>query len=191
MSSGCWALDMRYMTTPSTEAPFSEVSLRVPDKLHFQLVFRRELPQAVLVREVKGVQFCVFDSLGACMANLALMRQALGQAGAIKAVLKVLRGRVFYLAHEQGRVLHTGWVTFSFCRFYRVEQGDAVIGPIWSAEAARGRGVAVYATQMILNVLFSKGVRVCFIDTSNGNVPCLKVIEHAGFGYPVGVFLRD
>lgn len=182
---------MTYMTLPSTSTPFSEVTLRVPAKMHFQLVFRREVLQRVAVREVKGVQFCFIDSIGACLANLALMRKALGPAGLIKALLKVARGRVFYFAHEQGSVLHTGWVTFSFCRFYRVEQGDAVIGPIWSAEAARGRGVAVYATQMAMNALHGGGTRVCFIDTSNGNAPCLKVIEHCGFGYPVGAFLRD
>lgn len=179
------------MTRPSTLKPFSEVTLRVPAKMHFQLVFRREVPQTQAVREVTGVQFCFIDSIGACLANLALIQIALGPTGLIKAVLKVARGRVFYFAHEQGRVLHTGWVTFSFCRFYRVEKGGAVIGPIWSAEAARGRGVAVYATQMAMNVLYGKGVQVCFIDTSNGNAPCLKVIEHCGFGHPVGAFIRD
>lgn len=182
---------MDYMTLPSAGAPFSAVTLRIPAGLHFQLVFRRELSGTVAVRDVGGVQFCLIDSLSACVTHLALMQKALGRAGLIKAMLKISRGRVFYFAHEHGRILHTGWVTFSFCRFYRVEQGDAVIGPIWSAEAARGRGVAVFATQMIMNALRQKGVSVCFIDTSNGNMPCLKVIEHCGFGQPVGAFLRD
>lgn len=182
---------MDYLQPASAAQAAHTVRLQIPDKLSFQLVFRQERSQPLEVSPVSGVSFHFIDSLDVGLAQWSALKGLFGLAGALKALAKIQRGRAFYFVADGPQVLHTGWVSSSFCRFYRVEPGDVVIGPIWSAEASRSRGVGAYGTQMAINALLKKGVRVFFIDTANGNVPCLKMIGKCGFGAPVASYLRD
>ena len=182
---------MDYLQPASAAQPAHTVSLRIPEKLSFQLVFRQERELPLQVKPASGLSFHFIDSVPASLAKWSALKGLLGLAGALKALAKVQRGRIFYFVADEAQVLHTGWVSSSFCRFYRVEPGDVVIGPIWSAEASRSRGVGAYGTQMAINALLEKGVRVFFIDTANSNVPCLKMIDKCGFGAPVASYLRD
>ena len=182
---------MDYLQPASTTQAAHTVRLEIPEKLSFQLVFRQERSLPLDVNPANGLSFHFIDSVGAGLAQWPALKGLFGMVGALKALAKIQRGRIFYFVADGPQVLHTGWVTSSFCRFYRVEPGDVVIGPIWSAQASRSRGVGAYGTQMAINALLKKGVRVFFIDTANGNVPCLKMIGKCGFGAPVASYIRD
>ncbi len=141
-----------------------------------QLVYRRECFRPMDVSEVLGSEFRLFSS-------------PLGSLGVVKAGLKLATGkRRFYCVLVQGSVAHYGWVSFSFCRFYRVQTGDVVIGPIMTDARFRGRGYATLALMRVMNALITEGSRVFWIDTSEDNIPCQKVINKCGFGKPVECF---
>jgi hypothetical protein len=182
--------DVHYLTTSSGAAEFHEATLRVPARLPFQLVFRQERNRAFAVKPLDNVEFCLVDSLEMATAHLTTLRKLMGWRGAAKATLKVKAGRVFYFVRDGDSVLHTGWMTSSWCRYYRVGQGDVIVGPIWSAEAARSRGVGSFATQMAINAMIQRGRTVFFIDTENDNHPCLRLIDKCEFGYPIAAYLR-
>ena len=93
--------------------------------------------------------------------------------------------RQLYCALEHGEVVHYGWCSFSHCRYYPVQKGDVVIGPIWSDNRFRGRGFATTALQKCVNELILQGYRRFWIDTSEDNLPCIKVIKKTEFGEPV------
>lgn len=170
---------------------FVDVLLRVPSRFSYQLVFRQSRDESFLVAPVEGARFEVVGDWLSAVRCFRVLQGLYGGLGALKSLLKVCRGQVFYFVSDNGVVAHTGWMTTSRCNHYRVESGDVVIGPIWSAEACRGRGLAVFGTQSAINAMIRRGARVFFIDTSNTNVPCLKVIEKSGFGAPVAAYLRD
>ncbi len=183
---------MEYLRDTPLPQGSSEVTLRIPAAVHFQLVFRQELAQAFEVARRDDLEFIFVDSVASALRALSLLRCLYKWPGALKAALKVARGRrYFYAVVGRGQALHTGWINDSFCRFYRVASGGLVIGPIWSAEAARGLGLGTYATQLAMNQMFHRGRSVFYIDTSNTNVPCLKLIEHCGFGHPIASFIRE
>jgi GNAT superfamily N-acetyltransferase len=116
---------------------------------------------------------------------------ALGKAGLVKAILKLCtKNRLFYCMLKQGQVAATGWCSVSFCRHYKVDPGSAVIGPIWTAEHLRGRGIATLALKQALNALMQRGLRIFYIDTAGDNLASQRVIAKCGFGPPVALYIR-
>lgn len=168
-----------------------EVTLRIPKNLEFQLVFKQQRTHAFSTIERGELQFLFVDTVGRALSAFKWLVVLYGLVGALKALLKISRGnRYFYALLEGGEVVHTGWINDSFCNYYRVNRGELVIGPIWSADAARGRGFGTYATQLAMNTMLQRGRGIFYIDTSNSNRPCLRLIEQCGFGYPIAAFVR-
>jgi len=119
------------------------------------------------------------------------LRREFGAFGLLKARLKLLVGRrVFYGVFGDGRLQHYGWVAFGFCKYYRVEKDSAVVGPIWTVESSRGMGLATTALRRVVNRVLAKGCRRIYIDTSEDNIACQKVIWHCGFDTLAGTYLR-
>jgi len=156
-----------------------------------QLVYRHELFRPMDITQAPGVEFEFLSSpLDLIKLGVPLLR-CLGLSGLIKTGLKLATGkRRLYCVLTQSCVAHYGWVSFSFCRYYKVQAGDVVIGPIMTEERYRGRGYATVALMRVLNALLAKGYSVFWIDTSEDNIPCQKVIEKCRFGKPVASFER-
>ncbi|MEO7068140.1 MAG: GNAT family N-acetyltransferase [Rhodanobacter sp.] len=167
------------------------VELRVPAELPYQLIFRmrRTVPFEVSARD--DVEFHFASSLPKFLPLVRQLSPAVSRVELIKSFLRMGVGRGFYCIVGNGVILHRGWINIAFCRHYNVRAGEAVIGPIWSAPEARGRGLAKYATQCVINELLQRGLSVFYIDTSPDNLACLKMIENCGFGPAMGCIPRE
>jgi hypothetical protein len=156
-----------------------------------QLVYRQKFNEALAVQDLAGVTFRHLSSpLDAFRLGWPLFR-CLGLPGLLKAGVKLATGtRQLYCIVAEGRVAHYGWLSFSFCRYYTIKAGDIVVGPILTDERARGRGYATLALKHAINHLMAQDNHVFWIDTSEDNTSCRKVIEKCGFGGPVQSFER-
>jgi GNAT superfamily N-acetyltransferase len=167
------------------------IALRIPESLGFQLIYRQERADLFAMEERKGLEFIFLSWPGAALRHLARLQRCLGWSGTFKTLAKLAtRRRFLYLVLERGQVVSTGWCTVGRCRFYKVEPDAVVIGPIWSAEDARGRGLATYSLKKALDRLAARGHRVFYIDTFKDNYASQRVIEKTGFGAPVALFVR-
>ena len=176
---------------PSSPSAAREVVVRVPAPLEPQLVFRADFHEPLDADPPAGVAFT------SCRGPLSYLRAAwrlrtlFSLAETVKNLLKVMTNRrLFYFSSDAQEVLHYGWLTTGHCRQYRIERDAVVIGPIWTSAAARGRGVATFATKMAINELVAAGHHIFYIDTSMQNTPCLRVIEKCGFGEPMAAYVR-
>lgn len=180
-------------TTPTAgtgERGLEEVLVRIPPGHRCQLVYRMERSEPFGASAPEGVEFAFRETARGYLRDLGAYRRVAGRRESIKGLVRILMGRKFYRLSEGGRLVHTGWVTLSHCRHYRVRKGDAVIGPIWSDGRARGRGLATIATRMAIDAMIARGARVFWIDTTDTNAPCLKVIEKCGWGDAAATYLR-
>ncbi|MBO0699449.1 MAG: GNAT family N-acetyltransferase, partial [Zavarzinella sp.] len=125
------------------------------------------------------------------LRHLGAVSDYCGKPGAAKAVAKLATGRrTLYLVTHGGRTLSAGWCTVGRCQYYKVEPEAVVVGPIWTSEAARGRGLATAALQLALNEQVRRGRTLFYIDTEKKNHPAQRVFEKCGFGAPVALYFR-
>ena len=156
-----------------------------------QLVYRQERDNLFETTHEDLRAFRYLNSMLDIFPVLRQLQQQFGLCGVIKAGLKLAtRKRKFYCVIDEGGVAHYGWVSISFCRHYSVGKDDVVIGPIMTNERARGRGLATFAIKHVTNALIALGYRVFWIDTSEDNIACKKVIQKCGFGNPVVSYER-
>jgi Acetyltransferase (GNAT) domain len=166
------------------------IVVRVPAGLAYQLVYRLERREPYAVDPVPGVDFHFCRGLPAYLRHRGPLRRLVGAKEWAKGAARIARGRMFYCLRKGDSLMHTGWATVSSCRYYRVRPGDVVIGPIWSSDAARGRGLATYATHRAINEMIALGRSVFYIDTSDTNISCQRVIQKCGFADPIATYLR-
>ena len=181
-------LDKTFQTT--TDITIQRVTLEIPDQFLFQLVFRQKRSEPFCAKAIKGITFHFLDDVAKGMSAWRRIRTLQNTTSALKTIAKISRGRIFYFITENEKIIHTGWITPSWCRHYNVESGDIVIGPIWSSESTRGRGIGAWATKMAINKMLETGSKIFFIDTSSNNIPCLKLIERCDFGAPIASYIR-
>jgi hypothetical protein len=174
----------------SATGDYHELRLRIPVRFDHQLVYRMERSKPYEVGPMDGVEFDFCDSLRAYWSHHGPLRRVVGAVEWARGMARILRGRMFYCVRSGDTLLHTGWATVSFCRHYKVGRGEVVIGPIWSSAEARGRGIATYATKRAINEFIARNHSVFFIDTSNSNLSCIRLIEKCEFADPVAVYLR-
>ena len=126
----------------------------------------------------------LLDSGMALLGHFPLLVKRLGAVKAFKLGLKVLSGRgAYYAVIEDKQLLSDGHVTFGYCNHYQIASSDAVVGPVETLEAARGRGLATKALAACVRTLFERhGVTAVYIDTAETNLAMQKVIEKVGFG---------
>jgi hypothetical protein len=167
-----------------------KVIVEVPDEFTFQLVFRQTRTEPFKTQAITGLQFHFIDDIAKGMSVWPTIRTIQSASSALKTLAKISRGRKFYFITEHEDIIHTGWITSSSCKYYNVRSGDIVIGPIWSSESTRGRGIGAWGTKLAINKLIETGSNVFFIDTSNNNIPCLKLIENCEFSSPIATYVR-
>lgn len=170
---------------------FAEITLKIPGELAYQLVYRQERDEPFSLGERDDVSFIFVAAPNRLWPHRAALREILGGSGFLKSLAKLCtKRRLFYCALHGREVAATGWCSVSFCRYYKVEPGSVVIGPIWTTEHMRKRGIATHALKQALNALVKKGHRIFYIDTSGENLPSQRVIAKCGFGPPVALYIR-
>ncbi|MEI6702260.1 MAG: GNAT family N-acetyltransferase [Deltaproteobacteria bacterium] len=151
-----------------------------------QLVYRHEFEKAFQVPKRLDVDFEFLSSPLDAIRLWRPLMDCLGFLGLIKTGLKLAtKKRRLYCIMSKGCIAHYGWVSFSFCRYYTVQPGDVVIGPILTDDRFRGMGFATVALMQTINQLILERCRVLWIDTAEDNISCQKVIEKCGFGQSV------
>ena len=149
-----------------------------------QLVFRTEKAVEPAASSEPGFRAC-FTVGHALPLSVALFRR-LGPGGLVKDLVKLAtRGRHYFCIVENGRIVSDAYVVVGRCRHYDVEPDAAVIGPVWTADEARGKGLATRLLQQTMAAMQKCGCGIFYIDTSDRNMAMLKVIEKCGFGQPV------
>jgi hypothetical protein len=124
-------------------------------------------------------------------AATRLLTSRFGYAGSAKAAAKLATpSRHLYLVVADGRLASYGWATIGRCRYYKVEPTAVVVGPIWTDESVRGRGLATFGLQSALNAWVDQGVRFFYIDTECVNHPAQRVFQKCGFGAPIALYIR-
>ena len=155
-----------------------------------QFVYR-QTPD-VPIRDLRDCEGVVFHLAAGPLSVPKLLRPLLSRFGfaeLVKITLKLAtRKRQLYLFIGDGKVAHFGWLNIGFCGYYKVEEGDVTIGPIWSDKSMRGRGLATEGLKRAVNAMFERGHRVFYIDTSEDNIPAQRAIAKAGFGDPVDYY---
>jgi len=156
-----------------------------------QLIYKQERETPFDVGSLKDLDFFFATRPMGLRAVWSSVVGQFGLLGAVKSALKLVAGRrCLYGVVVDGGLIHFGWVSMGFCRFYEVEKGSCVIGPIWSGSASRGKGIATWALKLATNRLIELGSRTFYIDTSADNLPCRKVIQNCAFGMPTGTYRR-
>jgi GNAT superfamily N-acetyltransferase len=169
-----------------------QVELTVPDGLQSQFVYRMVRDAPFAAHWPAGHAFVFLSGAGAAAAHFALLKNAYGTAGAIKAALKLATARrTAYLVHRGGTVVSTGWCMLHQSKFYDTERSAITIGPIETSASVRGLGLASLALQAAIDAHLRRGARIFYIDTSQGNLAAQRVIAKCGWGPPVGAYLRD
>ncbi len=162
----------------------------VPPASVDQLVFRKVVggrcPEPVAAH---GLTFFLCDTAQTVWDQRSLLIRCLGWGGWLKTLAKAATPRRCFFGVSAGHdLIHTGWLSLGFCRYYAVEENAVVVGPIWTDPAARGRGAATLALNAVVREMFRRSRAIVYIDTSCDNTPCLKVIEKCGFGPAIGTF---
>jgi hypothetical protein len=181
-------LETNFSTT--SDKGNQKILIEVPGNFKFQIVFRQSRTDLFEIQELSGLKFHFIDNIEKAMSAWRIIRTIQSQSSALKTIAKISSGRSYYFVTEGDEIIHTGWITSSSCRYYNVKKGDIVIGPIWSSESTRSRGIGAWGTKIAMNKMMEKGSTVFYIDTSNNNIPCLKLIERCWFGAPVATYLR-
>ena len=146
-------------------------------KLIYQLQPSR--PFDVVIPSGFEYRFCRGWLDGMSIKKSAIER--FGYLGMLKNQLKLSTPRRLYCCILfDGKIVSDAWIMRSFCRHYHIEVEAAVIGPVWSHNDYRNRGLATALLKSAINSMGSSA-STFYIDTSPGNESMRKVISHCGF----------
>lgn len=113
---------------------------------------------------------------------LARLVRRYGLVRGIKALLKVATPSRRYYGVVEGRdIVSDGWILLGKCNVYPIARDACVIGPIWTSESQRGRGLAASALSQAVRQCLDDGLTAVYIDTSGQNIASQKAIGAAGF----------
>lgn len=170
----------------------NDVTLSIPHGLPHQLVYRLQVERASPLTAPHGCRFELLSGLADALRHAGVLRRAFGVVGGAKTCIKIMTSaRALYVVASGSGILSSGWMTMSRCRHYPVGPGEAVIGPIWTDPAHRGRGLATFGLKSCINRMSEAGCEVFFVDTAGDNLAMQKVLSKCGFGEPVACCLRN
>ena len=159
--------------------------------MRWQLIYRLKVSEAFEVVEPDAMKFAFCRSLSEALPLLSVFLRRYGLIAGMKALIKTATdGRWYYCLHDGRNVISDGWIT-GMSRHYEIDPQGAVIGPVWTDPAWRGRGLAVVGIKSALNKMKSAGNSLFYIDTSSENRAMRKVIAKCGFGEPVVTMDRN
>jgi RimJ/RimL family protein N-acetyltransferase len=151
-----------------------------------QFIYRQERDAKFEATNFKSAYLLFFDNPFSALRISRLLMRALGLKHFLKLIVKLFTPtRMFYCVISQNKVASYGYVAVSRCKHYKIEKGAVVIGPVMTEEEFRGRGIATFALQSIMNELIFKGFRIFYIDTAETNFQMQRVIFKCGFGEPI------
>jgi len=162
-----------------------------------QLIYRRDEGDEYPSVDTAGFVYCRRAGDLALLADALLAR--FGWVAYWKMRVKLMAGQRAFFGIVQSPenaahplcLVHYGWISFGFCRFYKVETNSAVIGPVWTDPELRGGGLATRALKLSLNRLLVAAIQRVYIDTSEDNASMQKVIRRCGFNILAGTYTRS
>lgn len=94
---------------------------------------------------------------------------------------RVFRNRDYSvcLVYRGPEVIHRAVVTPPYFRFPFMKKGDLQIGDVWTQESHRGKGIAVFAIQAIMDSNQRKDRKFWYL-VENTNLPSMRTAEKAG-----------
>lgn len=91
-----------------------------------------------------------------------------------------------YLIYSGDNLIHRSVITPRYFRFPFMGKEDLQIGDTWTMPDYRGKGLASFAIQKIVELHKKPGRRFWYVVEEN-NIPSIKAVEKAGFAkYGVG-----
>ncbi len=166
-----------------------EEQLAIPDGIVYQLVYRREVHTEEDGAE-RPAGFFLWSSPVSLLANLLRVAICTGWPNALKGLLRLAWGRLFYGVMDAGVIVSWGWLTIGYCRHYWVESNAVVFGPMITSPDYRRRGHATRALRAAMAEMAKRGYGIFYIDTDGANSVARRVIEKCGFGQPTASFVR-
>lgn len=168
------------------------VTLCIPVGLPYQLIYRQVWSAGKVsgVEAHEGFFLCrtPFDGF----AQGEALAKRFGVLDCVKTILKLCtRTRLLYGIKQEKAIVHTAWVTIGECRYYNVEREAVVIGPVFTDEMWRGKGLAAAAARQAMAILSAGRDRIFYIDTSDSNTASQRFIAKSGFGLPIAVYIRS
>lgn len=151
-----------------------------------QFIYRQERREQVDLDCPAGLTFVFCDCPLKAMRLVRVLTERLGVIGFMRAFAKILtKKRVYCCLYEKDRILSDGWITIGISRHYEIDPDAVVIGPVWTSEDMRSKGMAVINLRLAMNRMISFKRYIFYVDTSSENFPMQKVIAKLGFGSPV------
>ena len=167
------------------------VTVRIPDGLGYQLVYRQERSEPIDVEDRSDLSFVLIENPLGALPHLRALGQAWRPAELAKSLLRLCTGkRKLRLTFKAGRIAHVGWCWISVCKPYPIARGDVVLGAELTVEEFRGQGIGTYAVKRAINAMIARGHRTFYIDTAHDNLAAQRLFEKCGFGEPAALYLH-
>ncbi|PWY54087.1 hypothetical protein DGG96_18775 [Legionella qingyii] len=100
----------------------------------------------------------------------------------LKTCLKILSGRRILFGVKLGKtIIQSGWANIGFCKYYAIELNSIALGTLWTSPANRGQGLAPAALKHTIFLLYKKGFKRFYIDTTVSNQNAQRMIQKVGF----------
>ena len=147
-----------------------------------QLIYKEQYDKPMQVSDIGNFEFIAMWGMWDGLRNMGIMFRHL-RWGCLKDIIKLATARRSYFFITDGKkVVSEAYITVGQCRYYNVEDDAAVIGPVWTDEEIRGKGLATGLLKRTINSLVQSGFSVIYIDTSENNKAMQSVIKKCGFG---------
>lgn len=155
-----------------------------------QLIYRRDSNAKFTDVNAAGFVYCQCNNDISSISTI--LAANFGRLGLWKKRVKLWIGRrAFFGIISENQLVHYGWVSFGFCKHYKIEKTNAVIGPVWTSENNRGKGLATIALKLSINRILECGWRGIYIDTTEDNLAMQRVIHRCDFNTLVGTYVRS
>ena len=152
-----------------------------------QFIYRREVRHVEAAAPVDAnIDLRLFTGPLRTIAHIRSLQQVWGWSGWCKAIAKLATPtRNLYAVFVDGQSVSFGWIMRGRCRAYRIEPTACVIGPIFTTDPMRGRGLAPLGIRYAVREMFRRGWRTFYIDASSDNLASQRAIIKAGFRGPI------
>ena len=157
-----------------------------------QLIFRLEKDAPYEITDMEGYRFAFIGGVQSFCKETAIILRHEGMLNALRVLLKVLNGKRKYcmVIDSCECITSHAWLSLGFCRHYKVDPSAVVIGPVWTGEVYRGKGLASWLLCNSINNMLRYNLKMFYVDTASDNTAMLKVIEKLGFDSKILEFDR-
>jgi hypothetical protein len=151
-----------------------------------QLIYRQERTEPFELDLPAGFRFVLCHGVRDGLRIAGLLRKRPEGGSVLKDLLRLATpARLYACLIGPAGIASESYVTLSHCRHYDVEKDAAVLGPVWTDPALRGKGLARCLLKLTMNQMMTSGRSLFYIDTSDQNVAMQHVVARCGFGAPI------